>query len=420
MAPDWLKGYTKLELLPSERGPMICKSPATSTVTFYSGCTAKAEQQLTKRVAAIVAANPWLASFLEKDPDSGKLAAYFPPDANSSGCFKRRNTLKLSRRNASYHELVTGLGDALCKTSEESVGNKTPLWQVSLIPDAEEPEQRFALVVSCNHSLLDGHGFYKVYEMLSHEAKIEALSPTRKQELPEKILEAMGGEPSLMAASPPGFLLRFAGGMLQNAVFPMTKSLGFVVDPNWIEQQKKAAKNNEDKSVQYVSTNDIIVSSFSKSCEADCVSMAINFRGRIDGCEESDLGNYEDLVTYMPTDFATPVLIRKSVIGPLYTRAAEPHTEMLTNRQHLRAKYGVITNWATFARPLDIVGAHEQLHLPLFDFPKSTPASMLGAMVIFKPHPNGSEVACLCGGSQAMIDRVRASGMVDRPLGIEV
>lgn len=415
-----LEGKIKLELLPNERGPMICKSPATSTVTFYRGSTAGAEQYLRKRVAAIVNANPWLASLLDKDPNSGEMAAYYPSKVDSSIRFKRCENVQLSLSNASYHTMVTNLGDALCKTSEQSLKTETPLWQVSLIPDKEEPEQGFALIVSCNHSLLDGHGFYKIYNMLSNDAEVESLSPVRKQELPSKILESMGGEPSLMTASPPGFLLRFIGGMLRNALFPTTKSMGFYVDQTWIDQQKSVAQNDEGNGVQYVSTNDILVSSFFKSCEADCASMAINFRGKVDDCGECDVGNYEELITYMPADFATPFLVRKSVTGPTYVRAAIPHTKMPTNWQHLGAKYGVITNWATFVRPLEIDGTQEMLHLPLFDFPKSTPASVLGAMVIFKPDPSKKEVACLCGGSQKMIDRVKASGMVGLQLGIEI
>ena len=412
---DRLGDHARIALLPSERGPLIRKSPPTSTVTFFRGPTAAAERWLTARVATIVEANPWLGSVLDRDSDGGEMALYRPPDAGSSRRFQRREDVRLGRDDASYRHMVGALEGATCGTSEKSVGTGAPLWQVSLVPDAREPEHGFALVVSANHSLVDGHGFYRLYGMLSGEATVEALSPVRKQELAARILEATGGEPSLMAASPPGFLMRFVGGMLRNKLLPATESLGFVVDPAWIEERKGASRGDD---VPYVSTNDVITSAFFRACEPDCASMTINFRGRIDGCTEDDVGNYEDMITYMPADFETPALIRRSVTGPPFVRAAVPPTRMLTNRQHLSAKYAVITNWATFARPLEIEGAEETLHLPLFDFPGTTPASVLGAMVIFRPHPGEGDVACLCGGSQDMIDRVRTSGMVGRGLGI--
>ena len=43
-----------------------------------------------------------------------------------------------------------------------------------------------------------------------------------------------------------------------------------------------------------------------------------------------------------------------------------------------------MTNWATFARPLELDGV-QQLHLPLLDWNASTPPSVFGAMVIFRP-----------------------------------
>lgn len=55
-----LSKYTRLELLPSERAPMICKSPPTITVTFFVGSTADAAKYFAARVDAIVAANPWV------------------------------------------------------------------------------------------------------------------------------------------------------------------------------------------------------------------------------------------------------------------------------------------------------------------------------------------------------------------------
>ena len=69
-----LAGRThKLDFLPNERGPVICMSPPSSTVTFFRGPRGAAEQHLSQRVTAIVLANPWLASILEYD-ENGALA----------------------------------------------------------------------------------------------------------------------------------------------------------------------------------------------------------------------------------------------------------------------------------------------------------------------------------------------------------
>ena len=87
---------------------------------------------------------------------------------------------------------------------------------------------------------------------------------------------------------------------------------------------------------------------------------------------------------------------------------------MPTSCEHVGCTYGAITNWATFARELNLPGARQTQHIPLFDFQKSTPACIFGAMVIFKP--KDGEIACCIAGKQELIDEINQSGMVGKPL----
>ena len=420
-----LANHTKIDLLPSERGPVLCMSPAISTVTFFHGSAAAAEAHLRERVATIVDANPWLAAVLDNDPESGEMAAFYPAHAASRReLFEVREGVPLSREGVdatAYKAMVRALTPVLCSTSDEAVGRGAPLFRVTLLPDASLPERRFALVVSANHSLLDGHGFYKVYNMLSTDGAVEALCPVRKQELPARMLEATGGEPSLMAACPPGFLARFVLGQLRAALFPQTRAIGFELSASWIAEQKAAAAAAGE--VRFVSTNDVAVSSFLNCLRPECAIMAINLRGRLAGCGEEDVGNYEELITYMrgrgggeEDDYATPTLLRKSVAGAPYRRAARPPTAMLSNWEHLRgAMYAAVTNWATFARPLTLGdGAAQELHLPLFDWDKACPACVFGSFIIFQPA--AGRVAAMVAGKQSLIDAVKASGMAGAPI----
>ena len=77
----------------------------------------------------------------------------------------------------------------------------------------------------------------------------------------------------------------------------------------------------------------------------------------------------------------------------------------------LGCTFGAVTNWATFARPLSLPGgAVQELHLPLFDWPKACPACIFGSMIIFQPA--AGRVAVMVAGKQSLIDKVKASGMV--------
>ena len=115
-----------------------------------------------------------------------------------------------------------------------------------------------------------------------------------------------------------------------------------------------------------LSSNDCIVSDFLQKLACDCALMAMNFRGRVEGCEDDDVGNYEDLLTYHPADYATPGLIRQSVTptaAGFFTRAAQPRTAMLTSGEHfMGGTYGAVTNWATFSQPLGLSARIPSVH----------------------------------------------------------
>ena len=413
----------KLALLPSETSPIIMMSPATSTVTFFRGSPAAAAEHLGARVAAIVAANPWLTSILDEDPQTGKVEAFYEPGKPSRAFFEVVEGVPLRRGGAAataYNDMVAALAPVLCAPSGGAVGTGAPLFRVALLPDADAPTERYALVVSANHSLLDGHGFYAVHGMLSEGAPVRALRPERKAGMPARQLAALGGEPSLMAACPPGFLARFVFGQLRNALFPRTVAYGFDVSPTWLARQKAAARAGGE--VPWVSTNDCVVSAFLRCLEPDVAMMAINFRGKLEGAgaaDDGDAGNYEDLLTYMRGDYETPALLRRSVgRGAPYRRAGVPATAMLSDWQHARgATYGAATNWSTFAKPLSFgTGEAQELHLPLFAWNQACPAGVCGSLVVFRPA--AGRVAAMVAGTQALVDAVKASGMAGAALDI--
>ena len=389
-----LATHTKIALLESERGAVVTMSPATSTVTFFKGSPRRVANKLRNRVAEIVRANPWLAARLDDD-ENGELALFVPPDLPE--LFAVRHDIAVER--TPYASLVEALAPVMCGTSVEVRGTAKPLFQVSLVSCANDA---YALVVSANHSLLDGHGYYRIYNMLSEGSKVESLDPARKFHIPAKMVAAMHDERSLLQQASPGFLVRFITAQIKNAIAPSTHCHAFYIDEDWVARAKRDADG-----VAFVSTNDCVVSEFCSLLNCDVALMAINFRGKVDGCGDDDVGNYEDLLAYTPRDYASPSLIRRSVTGPQYFRASG--APLPSNLEHLSATYGAITNWATFARPLEIDGV-QQLHLPLLDWNASTPPSVFGAMVVFRP--KAGRLAAFVGGSAAFVERVKASGMV--------
>ncbi|MBC8391834.1 MAG: hypothetical protein H8E17_04630, partial [Deltaproteobacteria bacterium] len=92
-----------------------------------------------------------------------------------------------------YEELVRCLLPVQCARSKPATDADEPLFKVAVVPiEAEETDDNqttplqqaitlpgFALVVSMNHTLGDGHTYYKLYGMLSADTDVEVLDPVR-------------------------------------------------------------------------------------------------------------------------------------------------------------------------------------------------------------------------------------------------
>ena len=410
----------ELELLPVETSQTIMMSPSTSTATFFSGCTSDAEAYFASRVAEVVAANPWLASRLERGPRG--IAAYFDQGSACSSCrLEILADLSVSQRGSRYEAIVRRLEPATCAPSGECVGNGRPLFRAALVPDAGEPAARFALVLSASHSLLDGHGFYAIANMIMcADIEVRALNPVRRFDMPAKISTAIGGESSLLSNPNAGFLLRFLAHAAWNAVFPATHSIGFRISKAWIADRKAEARTGLHP--DYVSTNDVVLSCIFNLLGARLCCQTANFRNRVEnGCEEDEVGNYEEFIGYAPENYDVPILIRRSVLknaSGAYVRSSPARssghlTPLMSTWEHLiSGTYAVATNWTSFKRRTSVPCGTECLHLPLFNFNASVPPSIMGALCIFRAAEGVDAV--LVAGSKRFVDSVSASPMVER------
>jgi hypothetical protein len=451
------EGCEIVQLMPNENSFIVTTSPPMNTVTFFEAVTAEdveaARTYFEARTEAIVEANPWLAGFLDVDPTdkSGYLSLFVPPEGegNSRPSFEVLDTL--GPLSEDYHTMVKTLEKAMIGNTVGHVASVEttkedgwePLWKVAFIPDTsgekdndEGGNLKFGLVVSGNHSLIDGHGYYRLFNMLSSQEPIQSLSPIRKHNLGDRIKAATGTETNFLESPPLAFVLGFVSSVIRNAIFPQTKSIGFEVSQDWIDQQKKdyrssilegtatdgpAMDNVEDPSPPaFLSTNDLVVSSFCQETECDLALMATNLRGRAKGCTDDLVGNYEHLLAYTKDDYSSPQDIRRSISGPPYQRVGAGTTSLPSSFQYLFGglTYAAITNWATFAtaeiavgdNPMSSTYAKQTLHLPLFDFPESTPACTYSSMVIFRPRAGA--VAILAGGKERLMNKLKIGGIV--------
>jgi hypothetical protein len=280
-----------------------------------------------------------------------------------------------------YEALVQSLLPPQCARSKPATDADEPLFKVAVVPIEESTASTgstlmqnrvalpgFALVVSMNHTMGDGHTYYRLYGMLDADSEVEALDPVRIPGFEEAKIFVIGENESAMLSSA-GYGLGIVGTYLLGKMTghePQNVCV-HAVDPAWIAREKAEAA--ESAQVPFVSSNDALTS----------------------------WGNYEANVPYFPGDVETPALIRQSILSPenqfRARRAGSPATNIPGFSTLLRNRTAIITNWASFYHDValrsDPVRENSDtcapsLHLPVMD-PNGLITSIWHNAVVFCP-----------------------------------
>ena len=179
VAPD-ADGAASIPLLEEETS-MMAHIGAVTTVTFFTGGPAPVSV-LRERVAAVVAANPWLAGRLERGRGEKRMRLTFDATAKTmrEGIFNVARPGQYKVQGVSYDALQKVLkgSPAEVKGGVKTVNKDELQTKVTIIPDEGN---EWALVVSISHTIVDGYTYYQIYNMLSASAEIKSLSPVRKE-----------------------------------------------------------------------------------------------------------------------------------------------------------------------------------------------------------------------------------------------
>ncbi|KAG9400048.1 hypothetical protein AC1031_010966 [Aphanomyces cochlioides] len=326
-------------LMPTELSNV--HSPSISTLTFYNANapvpdTNQTRAFLQSRMDAIVQVNPWLSGQIQTCAHGGnRLVLRY--DANASSLPVEIISMPALSPSLEY-EAVAGMLSSLEAPQGSDVVDvvNAALFRVYWITISSSQS---ALFVSMAHGLGDGYTYYRIYGMLSANASVEALLPERVDDFPRVRAAAISDIDNVLS------MLGSAARRESTKDERSPRTL-HTIDPAWIANEKAKAS----QSVPLVSTNDILTSWFFRQTKADIGVMVINLRGRAEGVEPHMAGNYQTVVAYQPEDFATPALIRESVLhGMRRARSKElPHdvrTVSLTTSWASLYKQVVLPAW---------------------------------------------------------------------------
>jgi len=345
-----------------------------SSITFYKGNLLDTALEIKDRFALILEKNPWLAGKLIRVKGQKSLELVYPDitveNIPINELFSLNPPVKVHSTMA-YSLLGEACIPLIVQKPKTIIKQNEFVTKLSLVEDAQDKENRFSLIFSLSHSIADGYTYYTILNMLCKDAPIYALDVERKKEVHQKALLSLGKQEY-------AFLNGFAHifNAIRGVVFgKKARIYAFYLD----EEKISTLKNELPKEEGFISTNDIISSSYFSFIGARLCAMAINFRFKIKGLSHKDAGNYEGAILYDKKRFTKPSNIRKSLLNvSSYIGHCDPLPKTC---EGMFCKIGLITNWASFAKNIDIHHCEQLLHLPLTNTTGRMPYEMA---VIFR------------------------------------
>jgi hypothetical protein len=317
--------------------------PPVTTVTLYEGSAPVGF--LRSRVAKMLEKNPWLTSrIVKKDTTDGVVAMAYTKGFDAQSATEEYFSvyepgeigLSLSMP---YEELVRCLLPVQCSRSKPATDENEVLFKVAVVPvepenssaDQTMPLQQtitspgFALVVSMNHTLGDGHSYYHLYNMLDADTRVEEFDPVRISDFEAAKTEVIGEKETALLSS---------------------TGLAFGIMGTYLGTKFSR------RSPQNILVNEV---------NSDINLMLVNLRERqpsVLDLSDEHVGNYEANLPFFPGDIESPALIRQSIRSTDGTfrakRAGVPETEAPGLLKLLRNRTSIITNWATFYRDVNL------------------------------------------------------------------
>ena len=367
-----------VELSASESSLIMLGLTGISTVTFFTGEASVAMDQLRDRLRKTLEVNPWLAGRLMTGGKSDKRLRLVYSTSDSALDVAVPNILQVDPPGLKlddalpYDELCKGLAKSAAQVGPgHTIMNKDlPIARVTIV-SGPKGQSSFALIFSLAHTVADGHTYYQILNQLGGRATSPLTVPRKHLALANII----GEKEHKWLFGAPHFAVAVAG-MLTGK---KTRAYAFLVDQARVAEEKAAAKAT---GASFISTNDVLTSSFASLVGARLCMMAINLRGRVEGILPSDAGNYEGMLLLDYETCGTPAAVRATLqSGPPYGSARS--TPLPGVCGGISSRIAQITNWCTFSEDLSFDGCAERLHLPIVDL-RMIPYE---CSIVFRPSP---------------------------------
>lgn len=368
-----LPAEVDIQLLKDEGGGLMMEEGIT-TITFYNGDFKAASEALCTQFTRVVASNPWLAGRLVKTDTGVQLRhPVMSPEVASvevNSLFTSISAQETSLSfkltpNSPYADICTEMfksnANVVVENGYSLVGKNKP---VTLLTLAESIAGKFALIFSMSHVVGDGRTYYEIFKMLQPGVAVRQLASTRVMNFSELMRDTCGRK-ELEWADSASTAFVFTVTMLPAMLGcgKKAKCYAFSLDDERVAAAKTAGA--VDGGVPYVTTNDILTSTFFNECNARIGMMGFDCREKLEGIHKDLAGNYVSALVLDSEVFGTPARLRQMYSTQPYKTTARKLPGWCGCFGG-DANFAMITNWLSFAGELVVLeGCEMAIHLPV-------------------------------------------------------
>jgi len=351
------------------------------------------------RATELMKANPWMCGHIVGSKSLEYSLTVTDADIDSVLLFPDK--LAEFNRETPYEALnleVLKLAGIASANSKECKAGNAPIVKIVVIPTSEA---EVALCFSMSHFIVDGHTYYKLFNMLCSTGPIESMIIDRPLQTEYNAIEQrLSGSELLQYGAGLSFIKHI---VWNNALVkqPYSGIMCQYLDDAAVKTAKEnsplscgGAGGNGATTVPYVTTNDLVVSLMGRLTTVDFLMQTINYRNREPTLTDLHAGNYENVIGYDEAGYSSAAEVRQSLLAAPYG-----------NIKRLpgfceKVRMGIYTSWlfpTTFAVP----GCDLELHLPIMNF---DPAGSLSAplnvpcdvAISFRPQTEKVAVIIFC------------------------
>ncbi|WP_027183217.1 hypothetical protein [Desulfovibrio inopinatus] len=425
------KKITTIALQDTEIAHNMYDSPVT-IATIFEGTPPV--DFLNDRAQQILSANPWLASRLEVDEQTGTPCLVHAEEPPLSPFYEQVDVADICVTGTTVDSILAetytmplsySLSQIFTKHGFNSLNTDEPLFKIRLCTGSDG---RFMIIVSMSHILGDGFTIYRIYQMLNPSEAVISLMPERIKSF-HAVIEATGGLPGSLWIPRSGVVPSSnskLNWLLESKALWCTKetreAIGlthgeeedvpaketpfsgglFQVNLERVAEQKRTFQRNA--SIPWISTNDILTSWFLTRSQASMGAIAINARDRTPEIGTRHAGNYQLGFLLCPEEFEDPAGIRASVKA----FSASTKSGCTAGPGNTLA---LISSWTQRYSDLHFgTGCRLLLHLPLAPARLAPPVLLDSIMILFCSGNGGLAVALRSTNLTNFLDQTALGG----------